>query len=804
MLTDPQIRESYGQYIETKTAIWDEFVQRKSYGLKEIDMSEYEKYTQTAISILGISIEKAEKLLAIGCKQFQMTIVGKTDGSSFESCPYDDCGKLYVKGSNNCPHCGRSLEEMCWNCKHLTRVTKDDKGCPVCGATRHSHELFNKRCQTLDLLLNRPAVEIGEIQSAFLQIKNVVPNYSSKTDSAVARKVKEYEEIISERIKQEETVGAKYKEEVVKAQQLIAKRCYQSALNVAKSLAVKYSTYNVDNTKKLIADISAAIQTAQKQVDLAKQYIGQGNADMAVSSAVKALDICDDFVDARQILQKYPPKGVTNLRAVVSKDKVRLDWDDVKQNFVSYTIIKKIGVAPVNVDDGSLVDGGLSVRFFEDSSIVSATPYYYAVYAERYGVKSSLTVTSSPAIVFADINNLQQEVVDGGIKAVWEAPQNVKEIEVWRNNGAVAPLKSGEGTRIEASLTGFYDSKSIGQNAYLIVCNYDMKCKTVQSNGIRSVFKPYEKTSPLQDVRFETVENNRYAFSCADGYSGKVKLYYSNVKLAIPFNQTLKYLDFNAICKGLSPLETVLNSDGKLTFSLPLGKIYQIYPVVSTEQLFVVSPPYLINRIEGITHCTHSFSNGVVSVSGSINPKAQAIVVRVNNEKFTEFVDGVGEKFTFRADDFRKSGKIEVKLKSNTINYISLFTEFKEDGIVSYSPVIKLDSPIDYREAVTVLYNVEYAVSATRPFKVTVNFEADSEVAIPKLLLMQGSPKPLNKSAGKLCERLEDIKLKKGLFGKKYTAKSVITVNPASTNTKFALFLNEDSTFVQIKEVRKL
>lgn len=804
ILIDQQIRKSYDQYLAIKEDVWDEFAQRKSMGIKELHMDEYEKYTSKVISALKISIDEAEKILAIGCKYFQLTIIGKTDENSFEYCPYDDCGKLYIKGAKSCPHCGRSLEVMCWNCKQLTRITKDDKGCPSCGATFHSHELFNRRCQTLDQLLSRPETDISELQSAFLQIKNVVPNFSSKPDSTVAKKVKEYDGVIADRVKQEETVGAKYKEEVTKIQQLIAKRCYQAALNIAKSLTIKYSTYNIDNSKKLISDISVVVQSAQKQVDLAKQYIAQGNVTMAITSAAKAIDICDDFTDARQIMQKYPPKSVSNLRVKVEKDKVRLEWDDIKQDFVSYTIIKKIGIAPTNVEDGALVDSGLSVRFFEDANIVSATPYYYAVYAERYGVKSSLSVTMSPATIFADIINLQQEVVEGGIKAVWETPQNVKSIEVWRNTGTVAPLKPGEGTKIESSLTGFYDSKCTGQNAYLIVCNYEVKGSLIQSKGIRSIFKPYEKTVPLEDVKFESIGKNRFAFSCASGYAGKVKLYYAETKLSIPFNTTLKYLDFNSICKGLAPLETVLNANGELTFSLPIGKIYQVYPIVSTEQLFVVSPPKLINTVEGIMHPSHSFSNGVVTVSGTLNAKAQAIIVRVNNENYTEIVDGSGEKFTFKADEFRKANKIEIKLKANTVNYVSLFVEFKEDGVVSYSPVIKLDSPIDYREAVTVLYNLQYTVSATKSFKVTINFEADSAIELPKLLLMQGSPKPLNKNAGKLCDRIESVKLKKGLFGKKYTSKVAISVNPTSTNTKFALFLNEESTYIQMKEVRKL
>ena len=802
LLFDQTKRKSYDQYIVIKKDVWDEFAKRKAMTIKEIEMPEYNEYTQRVIDLLKNSIQEAEEIIALGCKYFQLTIVGESGENSFELCPFEDCGKLNTKGAKSCIHCGRPLEVMCWNCNRITRITKEDKGCPICGATFQAHKNFNTYCQSMDLLLNKPTVEIIELQSALLKIKNVVPDYASRSDSTISKKIKEYDEIIAERVKQEETIGAKYKEEVLKIQQLKAKHYYQSALVVSKSLLTKYNSYNVKNSKKLVSDISAVMQTAIHHVDSAKQYLSKGNATLAISEAAKAIDICDDFTDARQIMQKYPPQPVTNLRIGIEKNKVRIEWDDdSKQEFTSYTIIKKIGIAPTTDEDGAVVDEGLSVRFFEDSVVVSATPYYYAVFAERYGVKSKISISTTPAIIYSDVINMRQEVVDNGVKVVWEAPQNVKSIEVWRNNGTVAPLYSGEGTSIDASNNGFDDRKCSGENAYLVICNYEIKGKIVRSNGVSAVFKPYEPISPLEDVNINFVEKNRYTFSCKPDYIGKVKLYYANTKLAMPFNSTLKYLDFNVVCKGLVALETSVNTNGEMIFSLPIGKIYQVYPIVSTEQLFVVSPPHLINTMEGISKCTHSVASDTVSIGCVPHPQAKAIIAKICNDRFIENIDGDGEKFTFNVDDLRKSGKIEIKLKTNTVNYITLFAEFKDGGVVSYSPAIKIYPPIDYREAVTVLYSMEYEVSPVKAFNVTISFEADNYIEIPKLLLMQGSPRPSNKNLGKLCERIEGIVLKKGLFSKKYTAKKVIKVNPASSGTKFVLFLDEESSRIDMKPI---
>lgn len=804
LLSGQAARDSYDRYLILRDKVWADFETRNNFSIKEMSMEEYADYTQKVIELLKVSVAEAEKILAVGCKFFQFNIVGKSDGSNFEVCPYSDCGKLYVKGAKSCPHCGKPLEIFCWNCRQTMRFTKDDKGCFACGATVHAHELFRQKCSALDGILAKPVTDIATLQTAFLAVKNVVPNYASRADSAVAKKVNEYEGVIAARIKREETTGAKYREEVVAINELVAQKRYQSALALARGLAVKYPGYDSENTRKLTDSYTAVMNSAQQQVELAKQYMAQRNEGMAVVAAVKAIKLCDDHTEARQILQKFPPKPVTGLRASLDGGKIRLEWGAVKQDYVTYTVIKKVGVAPTSAEDGALVEDGLSICFYEDLNIVSATPYFYAVYAERYGVHSSITATQTVVMGYADVANVRQEVVAGGVKVTWDTPQNVKSVEVWKNSGAVAPMNPGEGKRVPVSENGFTDAGCDSESAYLIVCNYDVKGKTVYSHGVRAVFKPFEKTEPLRGVRIEPLGDGRYIFSCDAGYTGKVRLYTAATKLSIPTDTTLRYLDFNSICKGLSPVAAVPNSEGRLVFSLPVGKIYQVYAIVSTEQLFIVSPPVLINMIEGIVRCAHTFADGIVTVMGQLHPKASAVIIRIGQKDYIDTPEAGGEKFTFRAEEFSRKGKLELKLKTDTVNYITVFVEFREDGVTSYAQPVRLTPPIDYRETIPVLYSMEYVSNPSKPFKVTLSFEADKEVSLPNMVLMQGSPRPLNKNAGGLCERVDGVVLKKGLFSKKYTAKRVITAKPVPANIKFALFLDEDVSFIQLKEVRKL
>ena len=804
LLSGVSSKANYDMYLLLKEKVWGEFQKRKEFAIMELTMDEYERYVQTVINLAKVSVVEAEQLIAIGCKYFRFNVVGKTDDNNLEECPYADCGKLYIKGAKSCPHCGKPLVSVCWNCGEQTRITKDDRGCAKCGATMRGHGLFNKACGNLDKLLNNPSAEIAELQTALLQVKNVVPRHERFAAATVTKKVKEYEGLLAARIRQEETIGVKYKEEVKNIRELIGLRNFQTALAKAKSLQVKYASYNTGNSRKLVEDISLKMRDAQKYVNEAKKYIQINNKAAAIASAAKALDICADFNDARQIMQKYPPLPVSNLRVSVDKGKVRLEWnDDSKQEYVFYTVIKKIGVAPGAPDDGSVVDSGLSVKFCEDESAVSATPYYYAVFAERYGVTSTVCVSDKQIVLFADVENMRQEVVDGGVKVTWSAPQNVKAVEVWRKSGAIAPARPGDGTQINSELKGFSDERCTEESTYLVVCRYEMNGKKMYSSGISALFKPYEKIYPLENVDVQSIGNGRYKFSCKSDYAGKVRLFYSEQEVQIDFGVPQKFIDFNKLCKGLQAINAIVNADGEAEFILPQGKIYRVYPINSTEQLFIVSKPTIINNIEGLTDVKTTAEEGTVHISGNLHNDAKKIIVKVSNEKHIDKIDLPGERFEYAVEAVRKSKSFDVKIKANAISYLSIFVEFKTGNIVTYSRPVFID-PIDYREAVTVLYSISYAVSSVKSFKLTVAFEADEEITLPDMLLIQGYPRPMNKTAGTLCERLENIKLKKKLFSQKCTAKTTVSVPPTAQNTKFALFLNEQGGRVKIKEVKTL
>lgn len=792
---DAKYRTNYDNYLKLKDGVWSKFELRKTYGLN-LSIDEYEEFVQLVIDSLGVKVDEAERIIFVGCNYYRIFIAGLEDVTKvkFDTCPY--CNKIYKKGEKSCPHCGKPLEIICWNCHGKMAYSKTNKTCPSCGATPQAQEILQKKSEVLSGLLRLPQSDIPKLETALLEIKNVIPNYASFSESVAYKKIKGYEDAIADRKKTEAKLGDAYREDEKKIQKLIAEKKYFTAEGQAKALKTKYNTYNAENTEKLVATISATTDRSRQFLALAKSCMARNDSRTAIGNAAKAIDLCADCIEASAVMQKYPPVAPVSARCTSNGNSVKIEWTvSGEQDFVTYTVVKKIGIAPVNADDGSIVAENLSIAYTEDSTVVPATLYYYAVYAERYGVKSKIIVAQAPPI-YADVSQVRQEVVNDCIKVSWTAPQNVKEVKVYKRSGNVAPDKPESGEPVRCETTGFTDSNVTGENAYLIVCVYD---KGVLSRGVRSVFKPYKALNAVKNPALIHDTGTNYIFG-GESDGGEVKLYYSEAKLPVPVGKTQRLNDFGTVGKGLVALPTMINLDGKTVVSLPANKLGWVYPVTQNDQLFIVSEPIVFNTIKG-QNLRYELLGGTLTLTGTVNERADYIIIKVSEKDFPKTMDDDGACFRFKREDLVKNGKIELKLKSGALSYISVFTEFKTGTVITYAEPFIFEEPVGEKQKVDVRYKLDYTVSPVKPFKLTVTFEADSEITVPAFVLMKGRPRPLNKTDGELVERVESVELKKGMFSKRYTAKCTVTVPPAAVNMKFIIFTAEDKSDVRFREV---
>jgi ribosomal protein L37E len=808
---DENSKKFYDVYLATKD-IWDEFALRRSTGISEMELKEFLAYSEkarNALKTLGITdVDYIEVLLAEGLNNFRIAVAGGEErGVDLEDCPY--CGMAYANNNNPkaCPHCHKPLEIICWNCGGNAPYTVKKNTCPTCGAAKEHSARFDAIVKKIDSLLVQPGVSITDIQTELNNLKNLLPDYKKMSSSKLAKKAAEYEEKVNKKINEEETVGKAYREEYEKIQELVNLKKYMTASGAVSALKNKYPTYNAEKTDALASVISSVITKVKQYADKAKSYTAANNEEAAVSEIAAALNLSADYIEAKQILSKFPPKAPQSVSAVIKDNSAAVTWVVEKQQKLAvFTVIRKNGSRPTSIEDGTVVASELGINFFEDKTIVSDTPYYYAVFSSRLGVNSPIVCAGTPVTAYFDVSNIRQEIISGKIVVKWEAPLNVSEIEVIRKKGLVPPAGREDGQKIpvknnEALEDGDYDKAG---NSYFFVCVYKGGKGTNYSKGVTRTFKAFEELKPLSNVKIEQNGTTSFTLSCDKVTSGKRGIYFSAQEVSCKIGSTLQIAELKNFYKGLNETNLMASDDNTAVFTLPPDKAYYVYPVVCNEQLLIVSNPVIVNTMIGVSQLGFTESGDEVVINGKPHSFAKTIIAKVSNTAFPVTLNSNGDKISFSKDDFVKDG-LHIKLKANADNYITIFAETESEGIKSVTCGVRLGGVIALKEKVTVRYKMDFNVSAAKPFPVKIEFQSDAPAAIPELMLVMGNPRPLSKNAGQLVDRTPQLTLKKGIFpGGKYAASVTIKSPPTAVNTKFALFPSAENNFLTLKEVRSL
>jgi hypothetical protein len=602
----------YDVYLATKD-IWDEFALRRSTGISEMELKEFLAYSEkakNALKALNITdVDYIEVLLAEGLNYFRIAVAGGEErGIDLEDCPY--CGMAYANNNNpkECPHCHNPLEIVCWNCGGKAPYTVKRNICPSCGAAKEHSARFEVIVKKIDNLLIQPDVSITDIQTELNNLRNLLPDYNKVTSSKLAKKATEYQERVDKKNREEETVGKAYKEEYEKIQELVNLKKYISASESVIKLKNKFPAYNASKTDAFSAAISSVVSKVKQHADKAKTFTAQNNEEAAVSEIAAALDLSTDYIEANQIISKFPPKAPESVNAQIKDNSALVTWVQNKpQKLAAYNVIRKNGSRPTSITDGAVVATELTINFFEDKTIVSDTPYYYAVFSSRLGINSPVVCATIPVITYFDVSNILQEIVSGKIAVKWETPLNVSEVEVIRKKGLIPPngLEDGQKVPVKGNKSfedGDYDKAG---NSYIFVCVYKNDKGIIRSKGVSRTFKAFEELKPLSNVKIEQNSTTSFTITCDKAESGKRGIYYGAQEINCKFGSTLQIAEFKNIYKGLNEANLLVSDGNTATFVLPPDKAYYVYPIICNEQLLIASEPVLLNTMIGVSQITH-------------------------------------------------------------------------------------------------------------------------------------------------------------------------------------------------------
>ncbi|MBE6530018.1 MAG: hypothetical protein E7680_05415 [Ruminococcaceae bacterium] len=800
-------RKEYDVYRKTKVRVWDVLNNFSSSGLSTINDKVFIECIDALRAQAGLSPEEAEKELYAYMTYLKISRES-TAKIKIQVCPYPECGKSFIsqQGSRVCPNCGKPLEIKCWNCGEPMAFVSISQACPKCGIAPQNQQQFDIALKEFGTILKTPSASEVEIAKVLNQLENIVPGYEQFPDSFTSKAIHTAKEQL-EKKKKDDAARDKINEKYVKElQRLIVNKAFFEAQQLIKQLKNEDPTYN---TKTFDDKIESALKNSQQMVDVAQKALQSNDETQAVVYASKALEVCCDFPAAIQILKSYPPKAPCNVVAHIVRNSVKLDWQVTgDQNAITYTVIRKIGSAPTNVDDGDIMEKDLSINTFEDVSCVSATAYYYGIFAVRGGVVSSVSVTKDASVLFMDVKNIHQEKVGDSIKATWQAPDNVKAIEVYKRVGVIPPSVKEDGVQLAGSnLNGFHDTDlTDDKNSYLVICKYEYLGKEEYSKGIKVSYTRFRLPCLLQNIAITSAGTaNEFHFTCDQPNNGTVKLYTSSKNIEFAFGEADDLSNFAQKCRDLQEINVSVISGNKLYFTIPEASILWLYPVIANEQLYVMSQPILINSVVGIESITAISKNDSVMIEGALNANARNLIAVISPDSFVQSIEKSSDKRTCTADTFRNEKGLYISLKPG-IHYITLFAEFNEGGNVFYSRPTPLPEVIDNREKTVVQYALTYTVSTSAPYKTKIDFKADVPLELPEIDLVIGYPKPLSKNNGVVIATVPSGQLKKKFLKSGYYYSVEQKVERAnSMKDKIALFFHSDSEkHIQLKPVIKI
>jgi hypothetical protein len=219
-------------------------------------------------------------------------------------------------------------------------------------------------------------------------------------------------------------------------------------LSVAKIRAARrvYRALGAGNSNAGVDAAKAALDSAEARLasllgDL-KRHLASGDSESATLAATAALEIDGDDEDLRQTLSTMPPGAPVGVVITPTADGQRLQiaWKggygaDAE---TSYSVIRKVGQAPLHAKDGTVIASLVRATLAEDPSPPAGAKVWYGVVSSRGGPASAI---SAVGYEFAPpISDLMLHVDPTTITATWKPARGAHDVTAsLLSSGAKAP-----------------------------------------------------------------------------------------------------------------------------------------------------------------------------------------------------------------------------------------------------------------------------------------------------------------------------------------------------------------------------
>lgn len=504
---------------------------------------------------------------------------------------------------------------------------------------------------------------------------------------------------------------------------------YYAAKRICDKIDMSYPGFRKNNS-----DVYTKVDFCEQQLS---EFRKEKDEDKKINILLGIVSDVADCSAAITELKKFPVNQPENIKVAADQPRevINLSWTSGnKPNSVDYVIIRQEGRPVSNYSDGVEVARTQSTSF-NDSKVDDGKEYYYAVYACRGPIQSSLCVSDKASVILKKLDSVSTAALSNGVDISWRnCPGDIsvffdtKPLSRFREGNEVKNVTSS-GFKLEGLTNGItyyfaaFHSLKIGGSYYC-------------SEGVFFEVTPVEKMESPVITKFIGKEDGEYIISHTNaGQGNAVELYYSAPPAQITSNSNLSTAE---LMRKVKKLNVKIIDSSNFSVNVKNSSPIIVYPVVFSGATAFVGNFIELQYVEPL-----KVDNVIIGMDMDILLKewpagADTIYACYRHDDYPEdHKDGI------RCIQIRKELYDEVKIiKIPGLDlreyYVSLFVRISGEYVPAYNYYF------DNRKKTAIYYSFDKSV-----FRTVVKIDNNGNNSRPELILVfKTGGMPLNINDG--------------------------------------------------------
>ncbi|MGX2958154.1 hypothetical protein JNUCC23_02570 [Peribacillus sp. JNUCC 23] len=720
----------------------------------ELEKSVYEELRIQAMNE-GLSSADSEVRIKRVCDDENIAIVSKQQQAKqpiveLEHC--GNCGLVNKAKGVSCTGCGQPLKIECKKCGVTSPSSSEH--CSRCGISFISfyyQEHYLKRAEWA--LVNKDYVTAEAMVERAKYYWDGLAAIETLTD-----KITSFYRLVDKRVQKVE--------ELMKASKFYSA---ERELNI-----LKRTHPNLDTIPTFERDIRRQINGAESYINRAKiAATDQEKISLLLSSLEESVDCQTALTE----LSKYPPEPPTEVRAGITQDAIKLEWNSpYKQNDVMYeiyrkeegtTMAKKVADTPHCVYADKKAEAGKRYSY-----------YVQTIQGSKVSAKSSMI---SNLMKTSEVDSLKAQVKNEGIQVLWKSPGNTK-IEVWRKEGSL-PEGRGDGIKLSGVTQNNVLDINVESNkeyGYLVIVQYkDQQGKPFFSRG--SGLMAVTSNESIGAISVDE-QKDYIHFNWKPRLNGDIKLFYSD----FPFDEYKpnECWSYSKIVRESGNEVVEIVSEGKAIKARNFSGFLHVLPVLKIGSSAIIGETFVLKSIQPVTKVVGRREQNDLILQWQWPEDTQKVTIRYSEKGFQ---DSAAEERECQRFSYKKFNgyKIDSIRESRDI-FVTVFVTEEWEGEKFHS------KPVQYlfteREPMEIRYSLTIQRKMLGLKKEAFLKIKMPEYGIPNLTLVKQKGRiPNRKSDGEIIQVIDNP-------NGEYTKEYIISLND---------YLEEDSyakLFFETKE----